>query len=464
MHDQLNVFKKGPKGALFLLVLIAIVLGYCLSIAYGYYGISYSYDSQRVLMSICLSVGAFTSIRYVYKTTGLVSLSIAAVIAIIAITQLVMIDVAELRYSFQELGLVSAIAITAIVFARSKLVFTSIACPILVIAAMYLLTFFMHYLVVYWLPNNFDNIGIVFPNFSNRRFYNQLQSIMIPILVVGAVVSKGRVKYAFITVATLQLSLVMYSLGRGVMVSMVVAFAVLAYKNRTGQFIAKQGVKIIAIAAVAYFIIFVYGTYYVTGEWGFSYADRLAQQSTSGRLDMWLRSAKIIADNWLAGIGAQQFMLVDGQFGHPHNSVIDFTLSYGVLGGLAFVTFALYWFYRVIVANEQDAGKLALHVSVLSALIYSLFSGVTVMPLSQLLLAMMLGLSIGALPEQEYKGPGWLQSPALNRASLTFLICFGLYGTGITIKDYFDPSVEKTGDTELNAPRMWQNSEYLRRE
>src|SRR5690606_1896503 len=133
----------------------------------------------------------------------------------------------------------------------------------------------------------------------------------------------------------------------------------------------------------------------------------ISRSGTSGRLDMWLDLiSRLEWHHWFWGIGPANYALLDHpfMFGHPHNSVLQWILEWGMLSflGLAVVVgHIVFKSVSYVKNNPEDLITKGLLLSSLAALAYSLVDGVIVMPIAQTLLIVFLGLLYGRVVPRE---------------------------------------------------------------
>lgn len=139
-----------------------------------------------------------------------------------------------------------------------------------------------------------------------------------------------------------------------------------------------------------------------------------ARVQESGRLEIWAATLRALAEQPLLGWGPDRFpVVVDVKPGHPHNAVLAFAMDFGVLALLLLVVVMWRWFSPFRLARQIRAMSVAeahwpvaLTAAAYGGLAHAQVSGVTVMPLAQLLLALTLGLLLASVtdkaPEQSF--------------------------------------------------------------
>jgi len=122
--------------------------------------------------------------------------------------------------------------------------------------------------------------------------------------------------------------------------------------------------------------------------------DTLVQlrEGSSGRLDIWFYIIKSIPQRLLFGFGPMAYSWADVKplyNAHPHNFLMQILYEFGILGFI--VTFSAISMLILSLINNMGGrsypyGYFVLSYSIISAIAYSMFSGVAVMPFSQLFL------------------------------------------------------------------------------
>lgn len=81
---------------------------------------------------------------------------------------------------------------------------------------------------------------------------------------------------------------------------------------------------------------------------------------SSGRTDIWLETIRLIGEQPWLGHGGLQFQRInsaaEGFFKHPHNSVLQFTFDWGLLGGFAMLLLLALAYLRLLLDKQIDDG------------------------------------------------------------------------------------------------------------
>jgi len=125
----------------------------------------------------------------------------------------------------------------------------------------------------------------------------------------------------------------------------------------------------------------------------------------SGRLDLWMSAINLAFDNVLLGIGPMHFAWYPNTHAHPHNAILQWASEWGLITTSLFIILIVRGFYKwssVFTStrlSSKSADSININIAVfnssIAGLSYSLFSGVIVMPMSQVMLAIVAGFMIG---------------------------------------------------------------------
>lgn len=247
---------------------------------------------------------------------------------------------------------------------------------------------------------------VLLHGFSNYRFFNQAQAWIIPILAIPLITNvfttqKHRYYWVFWSLLCLNVTLLVFFSARGTSLSLLISTVIIlmATKDIAKPLILRLTI-LIAVALAIYWLLFVT----IPGLTGFSITDTVnIRVSSSGRWELWLICLDIIKNNPLFGIGPMGLAGVSNSLSisHPHNSVLQLAAEWGI-PATGIIVFCYFYMLMTIWRSSQDKSvsqerrvyRLSLTWALLSGSIYSLFSGVIVMPMSQLLGVTIIGLII----------------------------------------------------------------------
>lgn len=257
--------------------------------------------------------------------------------------------------------------------------------------------------VSFWLwPGGVASNQLV--GYSNIRFFNQVQAFTLPLIIGSALIllkKRKKIGILLLSLPVIWWMLLVQSAGRGIILSMFTAalIVLMLFKSKTHEWIW-YFLGTLAIGYVAKVVLFE-----VIPD---PEQVKSIVRGGSGRLELWPKLFLDTLNRPLLGHGPMSFADINtGYFrGHPHNSVLQLLYEFGYPVTIAIVCGIFYgikrWTYQTRkVLQKQNyitnytIVRISLTVAFLCGLIYSLFSGVIVMPLSQLWLAMVTGTMVG---------------------------------------------------------------------
>jgi O-antigen ligase len=241
---------------------------------------------------------------------------------------------------------------------------------------------------------------LVYPDFGNYRFYNQIQVQLVFIVASLSFVLPAQYRNWIILLGSINVFMLLIAGARGAILSIgCVFFMSYFFSNQYLRQLSNSLLKAIIIGAMFYGLYLVYelillDSHSVSSEY-------LTRTTSSGRWVMWLEIIPTILKNPL-GVGPYHYsslppvpsFTLSYQPSHPHNSVLQVFLEWGWLAGFSLlflgVNFLLY--IKNILSSATNHLHLAAGCSLLAACLLSLFSGVFVMPVSQITFVFILAL------------------------------------------------------------------------
>ena len=311
-----------------------------------------------------------------------------------------------------------------------------------------LLTFYKYilFLLFSYVDAQSFNIHGLLLGYINVRFFNQLQVMLLPILflplVLPALAKFKRVSLVFIALHWLAL---LQTEARGAVLSLIAALVIIAIflpkDIRNSLVIASLKAMLLGVV-LWFFLIF------LIPNWLMDSANFQIKTTSSGRLDLWFYVLQSIPDKLWTGFGPMSFSWAENKplaNAHPHNSVMQLLYEYGLIACMVITAWVTKSSYQCLAVLKSSATRQSIPIiyATVSALIYSLFSGVVVMPMAQLLLVVMLALSVQSMSLQ------YCKLTLLHRCLLLILIVTAVY---IVLGTY--------QSEELKAafmPRIWIN-------
>ncbi|MBB4089893.1 O-antigen ligase family protein [Salinibacter ruber] len=306
--------------------------------------------------------------------------------------------------------------------------------------------------------------------FANIRFFNQYQTWTLPILVGGAValpkqwrVAKGIV----FALAALWWTLVFGSNVRGTVLAMAVGAigAWLLFRSRARRWLAVQ-VASMAAGGVLYFFLF-----YLGGETVPQVAERLKDVGQGGRPHYWMKCLEMAWMNPWLGVGPMHYAWPPNNFAsgaHPHSAFFQWLAEWGVLSTAIMSSLAVWggWSWmkqeRDATVREEDLLPevgVALVAAALAGASHAMVSGLIVMPVSQVLLAVVGGWAWGRYNRSDKRtGSGlhrWPHHAIFCAAVLSSMLVVGAAAEDLfTVEDRREAFLEAVDRNRL-SPRYW---------
>lgn len=316
--------------------------------------------------------------------------------------------------------------------------------------------------------------------FENYRFFNHGQTVSLPLLVLLVALQprfSRRHTFWFI-VATLWWTLLLVSGGRGTAVGLAAGFLAVLILLRGRALRFGQEFLLTAVAGLAGYLLLFYAVPMSLGlgHWGAmsDIVERSVAAPTSNRIGLWKLSLEMMQQQPWFGFGPVHFAHLASQIdagAHPHNWMLQIGAEWGVPAlVLLCITIALVG--RVLLRISRDLGdsEMESHTT-LSAwtmgcsaiLVDGLFSGLIVMPLSQLWISLFLGLVWGWCtwhrvgPEPVVRGwrPPGIAGP-IALAALVVIMWTGLLPEALDpARPESLPSTQALYPNDVFRPRIW---------
>lgn len=310
-------------------------------------------------------------------------------------------------------------------------------------------------------------------NFSNRRFMNQWQSWILPLLpfLLYSLFPRCRKSYSFFLIFiafSLLWAMLFYSLGRAVL------FAQLALIIIMPIFFGRRSLMWLSFHLSAALI----GLFFCMTILGINFfdpqidapVDRLASLQDQPRLEMILLSFLFVEESPFLGVGPMHFAAAQNFVAaHPHNSVMQLMAEWGIPAALAFAILVFWPLYRwlVFASRKVRTGTLeiqdemlimSLTASMMSAGMHSLVSGIIVMPMSLIMLVLVMSLSL-AIYRTEHP-TSYVYNPLVRRVLAVTAIVMAVGLGSFAIIEGSRQSAYRAADhpflgTHLQ-PRFWQ--------
>ncbi len=248
----------------------------------------------------------------------------------------------------------------------------------------------------------------LFLGFSNIRFFNQLQSWTLPLIVLPLILYAQKNKGYFAGILLISACwwlLLLISGSRGTMLAIIITMitSLVIYQKHAITWLRLQVIAA-ATGIALYTLLFYIVPFMLATE--ISDTPIMSSSSANARFYLWERSWLFIQQNPFLGIGPMHYACDPQNLvaAHPHNSILQIAAEWGVLAAVITLFIFLYGLYFWVKRNYQAAPKetskslniqIALFASLIAGTTHSLFSGVIVMPVSQTMMTLIIGWMIG---------------------------------------------------------------------
>lgn len=313
------------------------------------------------------------------------------------------------------------------------------------------------------------------PGFSNYRFLNHTQTISLPLLVLLCLLinpAQKKTRWACYGLTAFCFTLLFLTSGRGTFLGLVAGLAAaLVLRGRHAAAFAKA-MLFTASAGMAIYAVFFALVPMAFGLAPFGLISRVVERTvsdpTSLRWPLWSRAAELIAAHPWLGAGPLHFAhsAVDGQLpAHPHDWILQIAAEWGLpallclVGAIGFSLRRLVRSAAHIPAGDSDnhtilAAWIATGVAIL---VDGLVSGLLVMPVSQLLIALYVGCATGWAMSVDVSGRAQ-RRPAIGRGLAAVLLVASVAAVVIGIA----PDVRNRGSLAATPvkPPAWFHGMY----
>ncbi|WP_282109361.1 O-antigen ligase family protein [Shewanella algicola] len=292
------------------------------------------------------------------------------------------------------------------------------------------------------------NIHGLISGYVNVRFFNQLQVMILPILFQPFFNSKlSKFESISFVVISLHWAVLLQTEARGGLLSLIFAACLIIL------FLSKDSRKKFTVALFKTILggVFLWLVFIIIIPYWLMNSENLQLRTTSsGRVDLWLYVIKSISEHLWLGFGPMSFAWADGKplpNAHPHNSIMQLLYEYGIITCVAITTWVISRAYKPLVMLKQlnNISMVPIVYAVLAGIIYSLFSGVAVMPFAQVLFVFMVAmLMLCGTPDTDTNKFG-----LLTRIGLFLLVSAA---SCLLIMTYGHPELKPA-----MFPRIWVN-------
>ncbi len=446
------------------------------------------YNEKRIIVSVLLIMAGvltfFTSGKNVQKIASL--LPVYFIWGVIISFLFIIISLFQTEHPFYGIVEISLyVLLLWVVFITADVVNTNYYGRYVVIASACVMIFF--YSLKFGLGYSFylsgfkdfplwpaDGLKTGIIGFANIRFFNQVQIFTLPLLLGGSLLVLRRQKlagYFLLFLSVFWWMSLIESAGRGIILSaLTAALATLYFLKKYTHRWTWYFLGTLLIGYLANILLFDI----IPPDTGS--ATKSILRGGSPRMTMWPQTFLASLGKPIFGHGPMSFSNVNTGFtpSHPHNSVLQLLYEYGYPVTITFVAGIYYGLKKWINQTKEQFEvikkdfeqkvviRISLTVASVGGLIYSFFSGVIVMPLSQLWLALISGTMLGlyfkndskvenAEPIKLYKVVGVKLTLLLASITLASVLIKDIPHLRENEKRF----VEKT-DRHVLRPRFWQ--------
>jgi hypothetical protein len=397
---QLKTYSKG----LFIIFGCLFLLGTVFAVKFTHFvGVDSEYDIKRIIVIGC--VWLFSLGLCFVKDIECIRLSTATKACVIIFFTLAVCSALLSKHPFwgaieiANIGLLICAFIFFVIsmrrFERDTIHFGAYAC-FLLFSVFTFVKYILFLLFSYADAQSFDIHGLI-SGYVNVRFFNQLQVMVMPLLFLPFFNQRfAKFRSISFIVISLHWAVLLQTEARGGLLSLILASSLimlfLGTDSRKQFFVTLLKTMLLGIGLWFVFII-------VIPYWLMESANFQMRTGSSGRIDLWLFVLTSMPESLWLGFGPMSFTWAEGKplpHAHPHNAVMQLLYEYGVIATIVFTSWVLNRVYRGLTYLKRQSYISAIPVTyaVLSGLFYSLFSGVAVMPLAQLMLVFVVAMQV----------------------------------------------------------------------
>jgi O-antigen ligase len=280
-------------------------------------------------------------------------------------------------------------------------------------AVFYMVGFYTGYLASF-----LESIPLRWPEpffgFSNVRAFNQYQLWTLSLLclpLLGFNIERTSIRRWLSVIMAGWWVLLFASASRGVLLAWLVAMLVTAgcYRQLAWPLLRLQLTGFIT-GLSSYGLLFHLLPFFLVGG---VLTQTILRDTTNDRIGLWKQAVSMIQTHPWFGVGPMHYAWYPNAIAaHPHNSVLQLAAEWGLPATVLMLTLAGYgvfcWLRCFNVVTLQTATDrhfaIVLFFTLVANACYSLVDGVIVMPLSQVMMAVVIGLMLGLYDEQQPNG------------------------------------------------------------
>ncbi|MCK9608743.1 MAG: O-antigen ligase family protein [Methylomonas sp.] len=237
------------------------------------------------------------------------------------------------------------------------------------------------------------------------------------------------------------------------------------YRRLARPFLLLQ-LKCFGCGFLAYQLLFIWLPKLNAG--GGSVTETVLRAQTHDRIYLWTHAWHMIESHPLLGVGPMHYAWYPNNMAaHPHNSLVQLACEWGLPATgliLFFLGYGLFQWLKRFNANTLKAAPeseqvlaVVLFFTVVASGFYSLVDGVIVMPLSQVMMAVVLGLMLGFYQQNVVPSPRRPLSDLIHRlfAGVVLVVLVWSVLPELLPRILGDYDMIPTG-YQVVGPRFWQ--------
>lgn len=288
--------------------------------------------------------------------------------------------------------------------------------------------------------------------YINYRLYNHSQTVIIPLCIVALLFFPKNSAIWVISkwCCAFNLALLFATVGRGTIVGLAVAALTVGILYRdAAKPLLKALLTVTIIGILKYTVLFFVIPNFLSSPSApetYFYVSRLSMSSMDARLYLWGLAISMIAENPILGVGPMHYAnWVNGVTAHPHNLILQMASEWGIPATLIMGTLTIKFFHFThssIVQSHLQKDKAvgaALQLLLIAIIVDSMFSGVLVMPTSQMLGAVAIAIFIGHAVNRKESNitPSYVRLVGLIKWPTILTIVFSQLFLGASIIEEF---------------------------
>lgn len=321
------------------------------------------------------------------------------------------------------------------------------------------------------------------PSFSNFRFLNHAQTVALPLFVLLTVLDKRgeKMKPAWLGLTAFWWALLIVTGGRGTFTGMVAGGALVFILRRQHARVFLRALWQTAVLGGAMYALLFVAIPLARGMAPFGsvleLANRTVHSPTSSRMELWSRAFELISEHPWLGVGPLHFAhgLVNIRAAHPHDLILQIGSEWG-LPALFCLCVAIGLAMRNLLGtakliSPQDTKQQTILTAwifiAVAILVDGMVSGLLVMPVSQLSIALYIACATGwsmslqpACTAKAATGVSRAVSALVVSAAVLGLVWGVWPGVKIFIGMEAAPKQEIAVDEVGTIPRLWRNGYF----